>query len=296
VVGRSRSANKPVGNQIKYGDDMKADTKYFNHDAVLTDTDIQRRCPVAFQAGNANRCSARYVHVGTDQIITGLRGVGWMPVHAEQQRCRSVDRQGFQKHEIWFRRQDDMDSIKPHNIELVLDNSHDAGCSYTLSVGIWRRICSNGLVVSGGSFESIRYRHMGLSAGDVVDGSLKVGEMMPELADRIERFQARELGDGEAAEFARRAVALRWEGNLPVKPDQLLGVRRLDDAGQSVWKVLNRIQENIVHGGMTGRRARVGGGPDRTFRVQALRGIDSRLRVNRGLWALADEALEGKWN
>lgn len=30
VVGRSRSANKPVGNQIKYGDDMKADTKYFN--------------------------------------------------------------------------------------------------------------------------------------------------------------------------------------------------------------------------------------------------------------------------
>ena len=59
-------------------------------------------------------------------------------------------------------------------VELVLVNSHDAGCAYQLHAGIYRRICSNGLVVSNGSFTAIRFRHTGLLGGEIVQASLRL--------------------------------------------------------------------------------------------------------------------------
>ena len=79
-----------------------------------------------------------------------------MPVTVEEQRSRCEARRGFQKHLVRFRRADQMETLDEWNLELVLVNSHDAGCAYQLHTGIYRRICSNGLVLST-SFESLIY-------------------------------------------------------------------------------------------------------------------------------------------
>jgi len=39
-------------------------------------------------------------------------------------------------------------------VELVLLNSHDAGCAYQIHAGIHRRICSNALVISESGFQA----------------------------------------------------------------------------------------------------------------------------------------------
>jgi hypothetical protein len=47
---------------------------------------------------------------------------------------------------------------------------------YLMRVGIYRRLCSNGLVVSEDNFEAIRFRHAGLKADEVVQASYRILE------------------------------------------------------------------------------------------------------------------------
>jgi hypothetical protein len=82
------------------------------------------------------------------QIVDGLRAQDWVLVYVEEQRIRNEARRGFQKHISRFRRAEQMQTLDEWNVELVLLNSHDRGCAYQLHAGIYRRICSTGLVMS----------------------------------------------------------------------------------------------------------------------------------------------------
>jgi Domain of unknown function (DUF932) len=135
----------------------------------------------------------------------------WLPVHVEEQRPRSFERRGFQKHLIRFRRAEQMETLDEWNAELVLTNSHDAGCAYLLQVGIYRRLCSNGLVVAGEGFEAIRFRHVGLRTDEVVQAGYRILESIPKVAASIDRFRNRRLSDSEADTLAERALLLRYE-------------------------------------------------------------------------------------
>lgn len=64
--------------------------------------------------------------------------------------------------DLVVRRASQMETLDEWNLELALLNAHDGGCAYQLDAGIYRRICSNGLVVADGPFETIRFRHAGL--------------------------------------------------------------------------------------------------------------------------------------
>jgi len=96
------------------------------------------------------------------------------------------------------------------NVELVVVNSHDAGCAYQLHAGIYRRICSNGLVISSESFHAIRFRHSGCLTGEVVQASLRLVEAMPKIGERIARFRERILEPQESLTLAEQALLLRY--------------------------------------------------------------------------------------
>lgn len=115
---------------------------------ALTDDELRREARSIFATGAMNGLSTRYTFVPTTEIVAGLREKDWVPVIVEQQRVRSESRFGFQKHLIRFRRAEQMRTLDEWNAELLLTNSHDAACAYILQVGIYRRLCSNGLVVS----------------------------------------------------------------------------------------------------------------------------------------------------
>src|SRR5512139_3984536 len=129
---------------------------------ALDENTLRTQAPSVFAPGPMLGLSRRYTFVPTAQIVSGLREHDWVPVAVEEQRIRSEARRGYQKHLIRFRRAEQMETLDEWNVELVLVNSHDAGCAYQLHAGIYRRICSNGLVMSDGSFTAIRFRHAGL--------------------------------------------------------------------------------------------------------------------------------------
>ncbi len=254
---------------------------------ALTESHLRSEAPSIFASGPMVGLSQRYAFVPTTEIITGLRERGWVPVHVEQQRVRIAARIGFQKHLIRFRRAEQMQTLDEWNEELVLTNSHDTGCAYVLRVGIYRRVCSNGLVVSDESFETIRFRHAGLKAEEVVGASYRILENIPRVAAQIEDFRNQRLNDADSLQFSERALLLRFESRerSPIEPRTLLTPRRPEDQANDLWTTFNRIQENLVRGGLSdGRRDRAG----RLRTLRSLRGIDSKITLNKELWKLAE--------
>lgn len=86
--------------------------------------------------------------------------------------------------------------------------------------------------------------------------------------------------------FARAALQLRYdpEDNVPIDAQQLNQARRFDDRGADLWRTFNRVQENLIQGGLQGRNAN--GGRTTTRRVT---GVSENIRLNRALWTIAEE-------
>jgi hypothetical protein len=259
----------------------------------LSDEALRTRAPSIFASGPMMGVSHRYAFVPTAEILTGLRDLHWVPVEVEEQRIRQEARRGFQKHLIRLRLESQMETLDEWNVELVVVNSHDAGCAYQLHAGIYRRICSNGLVIGGDSFTAIRFRHSGCLTGEVVEASLRLVEAMPKIGERIARFRERILEPRESLALAEAALLLRYPtvAESPISPETLLQARRPEDEGDNLWLAVNRCQEGLLRGGLSdGHRDRRG----KLRSVRALRGIDSKVTVNRRLWSLAEQLADGK--
>jgi hypothetical protein len=267
---------------------MSRDSGVHNFKAeALSDEELKSEAPSIFAQAPLGGLSKRYVFVPTTEIVSGLREKNWLPVHVEQQRVRTPVRIGFQKHLIRFRRAEQMQSLDEWNAELVLTNSHDAACAYLMRVGIYRRLCSNGLVVSDETFEAIRFRHAGFSVAEVVQASYRILEYIPRVGSLIDRFRNRQLTESEAHKFAEEALLLRFETVelAPIDPGTLLTRRRPEDNGTDLWTTFNCLQENLVRGGLSDTRR------DRAQRIRSLRplrGIDSKVVINKELWKLAE--------
>jgi hypothetical protein len=267
-------------------------TTYFKADA-LTDDQLRSEARSIFATAPMSGLSTRYTFVPTAEIVLGLREKGWLPVAVEQQRVRSATRLGFQKHLLRFRRAEQMETVDEWNAELVLTNSHDAAAAYLLQVGIFRRLCSNGLVVSDDTFEAIRFRHAGLKPEEIIQASYRILEYAPRVGELINRFRNRVLTPKEALTFAETALLLRYENldQSPVGANTLLDARRVEDQGNDLWTTFNRVQENLVRGGVSdAKRDRTG----RLRSVRALKGIDSKVSINKKLWALAEAAMNNR--
>ena len=259
----------------------------------LSDEALRTRAPSIFASGPMMGVSQKYTFVPTSEILTGLRDLNWVPVEVEEQRIRQEARRGFQKHLIRLRLESQMATLDEWNVELVVVNSHDAGCAYQLHAGIYRRICSNGLVISSESFNAIRFRHSGCLTGEVVQASLRLVEAMPKIGERIARFRERILEPQESLTLAEQALLLRYPtvDESPIAPETLLQAHRPEDEGNDLWLTMNRCQEGLLRGGLSdSHRDRRG----KLRSVRPLRGIDSKVSVNKGLWSLAERLADGR--
>jgi len=117
---------------------------------ALSDEELRRCAPSIFASQPIDTVSNRYSFLPTSSILRGMRQNGWVPVRAEQQSVRTEARRGFQKHLIRFARVEHLDSWEKNQVrpEVVLLNSHDKSSAYQLHCGLFRLVCSNGMVVA----------------------------------------------------------------------------------------------------------------------------------------------------
>ena len=270
---------------------MKLASRFASHSpslrssSPLTDEQIRAVAPTIFAAEKHVSRSDRYTYIPTGEVLTALRKEGFEPFMVCQTRVRQDDRRDFTKHMVRMRHATQVNDAEAN--EIVLLNSHDGTSSYQLISGLFRYVCSNGLVF-GDTFSDVRVHHKGQIVDRVIEGAYEVLDGFDLVRERRDGMRAITLDTAEQAIFARAALALKYEPD-PVKPapiteTQVLAPRRGDDVRSDLWSTFNRIQESLLNGGLLGR-----GATGRRMRTRPVQGIDQNLRLNRALWMLAEE-------
>jgi len=257
---------------------------------ILSNDDIKSIAPCVFAEHAMEGVSDRYSFIPTSQVVDGMRNAGWLPVNVQAKRALADDRKGFQKHVIRFQQANsEMTKVGDSRFELVLTNSHDRSSGYQLHAGLFRLVCSNGLVVGAGTVGQVNLRHNGLDVDQVVAASFRIAERLPVMGERVGAFQARQMTDAERQAFAEKALALRYEaGEAPIKAQALLNPRRYDDRGTDLWRTFNTVQENLTQGKQHGYRPDDSRRGFRRVSTRAVTSISEDLRINKELWTLAE--------
>ena len=261
---------------------------------ILTHDQLHRTAPAVFAQQPDTAVSDRYGFVPTINVVDALQAEGWYPVRAQQTNVRDPERRGTTRHLIRFRQDPDRQiSVGDSITELVLTNSHDRSAAYQLDLGLFRLVCSNGMVTPVGDLGGIRVRHGRHIVDEILEGSIHLSHQVPKIAEGVEAFRSTLISQHEAQLFAEAALSLRygddWSTTSPIRPDDVLEARRTEDANGSLWSVFNRTQENLFKGGLRGR-SRSG----RATRTRAIHSVSEDVRLNRALWKLTERFAELK--
>ena len=252
---------------------------------ALDNETLYRHVPSIFAREAHDSRSERYVYVPTIEIVEGLRREGWFPFFAVQAVPRDGERMGHAKHMLRLRRDDGIG--KQEAAEVIIVNSHDGTSAYQMFAGVLRFVCTNSMI-AGERFEEVRVPHKGGIQDQIIEGVYTVAEDFPRLIDATEGMKDTRLSSDEQRVLAEASLVARYgEDESPVRPDQIIAPRRREDVGQSLWQTFNVIQENLIWGGVDGRR-QTSDGRIRRSRTRAINGIDQNVGLNRALWTLAE--------
>lgn len=262
----------------------------------LTINDLSTLAPSALASQAHESRSERYGFQSTTEVISMMESEGFRIFSASQSRTRRGDRVSYLKHMLRFRHESSMDISMVGDLvpELVLINSMDGSSAYKLMAGIFRMVCSNGMVVADSMIQSIRVRHTATTIQDVLRASRTITKQTHVAIEAIDTWRALQLSDGEQNALATAAHHMRFadtEGhvNTPITPLQLLHVRREADRGNDLWSVHNRIQENVIKGGLTARTIDSEGNRGRRIATREVKEISADVKLNQALWTLSEE-------
>jgi hypothetical protein len=263
----------------------------------LTREQIKKAAPSVFTTSRFKDLSDKYVHIPTDRIIEDMEVMGWKVSKAVEVRARR--NKGFQKHMLVFRNPEvviegaDGDTVLP---QILVSNSHDGKNSFQFTAGLFRMVCSNGLVIAAEEFESRKIRHMGYSFEEVQKVVMELVEQLPVTIEIMNKFKSTTLTDEQKHQLAKEAIATRFPGldktqdvvkAYQIDLDEILKPVRKEDEGNDLWNVFNVIQEKVLEGdfeyisGVKMRKAR------------RIKNFKQDMKLNKELYEIASQFVEG---
>ncbi len=251
-------------------------------DRPLTREELIQVVPSVFGEDKHASRSERYTCIPTITILENLQREGFQPFFACQSRVRDPARREYTKHMLRLRRTDQIHGQQVP--EIIILNSHSGESSFQLLPGIFRSVCTNSLVC-GQSFGEIRVPHRGDVVNKVIEGAYDVLSVFDRMEDKRDAMQSLLLPPLAQHALANAALTYRFgEEHQPVTATQILTPRRYEDRSDDLWTTYQRIQENLLKGGLPGRTAK-----GKRSHTRAINGIDGDIRLNRALWVMAEQ-------
>jgi len=264
--------------------------------SYMTKDQLKEVCPLAFAKEATNpKVSGKYLFVNTETIVDDLDKLGWKPVQAAQRKGRGKSTI-FSKHMVAFQNPDIM--IKGENGDdsfprIIMTNSHDGIQAFKFSVGIYRLVCSNGLVVADEEFSDFKIKHKGYTFEELRGVVNQAVEDLPNKVEVLNKMKNRVLSKKEKDTLALNAMLVR--AGIKIDSPQakkfnyddetiedILDPKRDEDKGDDLWRVFNVIQEKITQGEFS---AALKGAKVR--KVRKIKSFEKELKVNKQLFQLA---------
>jgi hypothetical protein len=245
--------------------------------------------------------SDKYVHANTMTVVEDLAKLGWFPVQAKQCRnkknssgIRSFHMIAFQNPDVKITKTlDNGEKIVDTYPRIILTNSHDGFNSFKFMVGLFRLICSNGLVVCNNQMVDMSIRHINYDFEELRKIVASAIEQVPGIVNTMNDMRNVMLTDEQKTALATEVVKIRkgvendenYVVDAEVVEDILTPVRN-EDKGNDLWTIFNICQEKMIKGGFGFRSA--------TNKLRKQRGITSikkDMDFNQRLWQTASQYL-----
>lgn len=272
---------------------------------ALDDSELHNAASAIFADKPFCGMAPRYQFVPTIEVINNLRDQGFQPVMATQSKPEAIAKNGFQKHMVKLRHSDYLGEpaiVGNHVPEIVIVNSHDGSSTFDVSMGIFRFVCGNGMIVMTSEYGRYKVRHTG-NLSDLIEDTIKVAYDFPKALEQIEHMEQVILNPDRQISFAEKALVIKDKDNSKgLIASQLLEAQREDDTqddngNRSLWTTFNVVQENLIKGGLKGvskRTIQQGNNVvtlERKTKTRPISAIQENLTVNKDLWQLASQEL-----
>jgi len=254
----------------------------------LTKDEIKDKAKSVFAAKGAEGTSEKHAHIPTYKIIEDMEVLGWKVTDVKEVKARK--NAGFQKHLVIFRNPeifingDDGDNVFP---QILLTNSSDGKNAFTFRAGLFRLVCSNGLVISTQDFADLKIRHFGYKFEDLQKTINSMVEKLPLTVESMNKFKQTQLEEAQIIEFAKKALTVRFGEEeikrITVNYDEFIKPTRKEDEGNDLWSVFNRVQEKIIDGDFEYGYA------TKTRKARRIKNFNQDIILNSNLYELATQ-------
>lgn len=259
---------------------------------ILTKEKLRNLVPSAFAEAPHEKVSDKYSLIKTIDVVDSLSDLDLYPVRAYQSVVRDKGNEGFQRHSIRFRRQEDIhreintgDSVP----ELLLVNGHNGRVPISFYAAMFRVICGNGAVIMEQTLGSVKARHIGIEQEELEELVETYASNIDDVLGMVDDYKKVELNPHQKNIFAKEAHAIAWPNGNNLDYSELLKPKRDADMNNDLWTTFNVVQENIVKGGIEYQ------GPKRKTRTRAIKSIQRDTEINIMLWALLSKTFSSRF-
>jgi hypothetical protein len=266
---------------------------------VHSTEELSQKVPAAFSLKQDPNRSDKYSFIPTHELLSLFGKLGWEPYSGKQNGGSP-----FARHIVRLTNPSlgflDLrnDKVKP---QIIVDNSHNGSSSAKVHMGLFRLVCTNGLVVAmPGLYSGVKFRHVGLSFEEVKNLVEETMSHYNIVADHITEMSERILTPDEQLGFAVSAYAHRIGTRLfdedgevlidkvlkEINPENVVSPLRDSDNNTDLWTTFNVIQERMVKGefekfATSGRKSR----------PRAITNATRNIEFNKVLWEVAEDYL-----
>lgn len=245
----------------------------------MTIQDIKLIAPSVFATKPSPKMSNKYSFVPTIELMENFEKEGWI-LSSVRQSGKGI----HSVHELRYRN-GQLPSVGDTLPEAIIRNSHNGSCALSVSAGLFRLCCSNGLTVPTSTAEQFTVRHMGFDSDEVKKLTESFAKKLPLIQNSVDKMMDRMMTEGEKIQFAKDASIIKWGmGSVPnVNYEELITPQRIGDNNDDLWTTFNIVQEKFVRGGLEYR-----GQSGRKTSLKGIKNIMATNTMNTKLWELAD--------
>lgn len=268
----------------------------------LSTEELMARCPHAFKDEPTNpNVSGKYVQANTMTVINDLAKLGWYPVDAKQCKAKKNSSGVRSFHMIALQNPDI--KIMKNNADgtqtvdayprIIMTNSHDGFNSFKFMLGLFRLVCSNGLVVCDDQMVNMSIRHINYTFDELRRIVATAIEQVPDIVNTMNKMRTIELSNDNKKELAKEMFKIRKNldenDNVEVSDEVLEDILtpvREEDNKNDLWTVFNICQEKMIKGGFSANTKN-----NKLRKQRGITSIKKDMDYNQKLWGAASKYL-----